>query len=117
MLMGCRLATALGRLHPDFGSEMQLKQERSAAKSHGTMRQFQPQESLFLRHYGGGPKWVPGNVVSYRVLAEDGQVHRCHVDQLRGRVCPASEEPPVSAGTLQGPACLWIPPKCYQDFE
>lgn len=110
MLMGRRLTTALDHLHPDFGAEMQEKQEKAVSKSQGTLRQFTEREAVHMRHYGGGPKWVPGAVVeatgplSYRVQTADGQVHRRHVDQLRERMFPAPDTAPVAAsGVLERP--------------
>lgn len=107
MLMGRRLTTALDRLHPDYGVEMLAKQEEAISKSQGSLRQFKEKEAVHMRHYGGGPKWVPGAVVeatgplSYKVQTADGQVHRRHVDQLRG-ASPAPEAPVAVGGVPEG---------------
>ncbi|XP_056135203.1 uncharacterized protein K02A2.6-like, partial [Lampris incognitus] len=55
-----RLTTAFDRLHPDYENEMHLKQEVSAEKLQGPNRCFRPQDTVYMRSYTGGPKWVPG---------------------------------------------------------
>ncbi|XP_060774421.1 uncharacterized protein K02A2.6-like [Neoarius graeffei] len=104
MLMNRCLTTALNRLHPDFEKDMHHKQEVVADRQRGSARSFQPQDNVYMRSYVGAHKWVTGVImdttgpVSYRVQTPDGQLHRRHVDQLRGRVpaCadPGSEESP-----------------------
>ncbi|KAL2086779.1 hypothetical protein ACEWY4_017838 [Coilia grayii] len=92
LLMGRRLITALDRLHPDFVGDSLQKQREAAAVGPKPVRQFEMRGPVFLRNFGEGPRWMPGEIVditgplSYKVRAEDGQVHRRHVDQLRGRL-------------------------------
>ncbi|KAJ8349133.1 hypothetical protein SKAU_G00277220 [Synaphobranchus kaupii] len=94
LLMNRRLTTALDRLHPDIVDEMHHKQELNAEKCQKTTRSFQPDETVYMRSYTGGHKWVPAVIVdatgpvSYRAKTSDGQVHRRHLDQLRGHVAP-----------------------------
>ncbi|KAJ8362213.1 hypothetical protein AAFF_G00388720 [Aldrovandia affinis] len=101
--MNRRLTTALDRLHPDYMSDMHHKQEVSCEEHHGPNRSFQEDDDVYMRSYTGGHKWIPGVIVSvtgpvsYKVQTPDGQLHRRHVDQLRGRLAlradTASTEP------------------------
>lgn len=95
LLMNRRLTTALDRLHPDHGGDMLRKQELSAEKCPGTVREFKPHDLVYLRSYTRDAKWIPGVIIevtgplSYKVRTSDGQVHRRHVDQLLDRVAPS----------------------------
>lgn len=107
MLMNRRLTTALDRLHPDYENDMHRKQEVIADKHKGSVRSFQPRETVYMRSYTGAHKWVPGVImdttgpVSYRVQTPDGQLHRRHVDQLRGRVQAGADQ--GSEGSEESP--------------
>ncbi|KHJ44543.1 hypothetical protein D918_05208 [Trichuris suis] len=50
MLMGRKLKTCLDRLHPDYVTEMQIKQDSQAPTS-GKERKFHPDEPVYIRHY------------------------------------------------------------------
>lgn len=91
LLMGRRLHTALDRLHPDLQTEMVDKQEKQALRGRQGVREFELQDTVFIRNYLAGPKWLPGVVteitgpVSYKVRTIDGRLWKRHVDQIRSR--------------------------------
>lgn len=74
---------------------MLRKQELSAEKCPGTVREFKPHDLVYLRSYTRDAKWIPGVIIEvtgpllYKVRTSDGQVHRRHVDQLLDRVAPS----------------------------
>lgn len=107
--MGRRLTTALDRLHPDSQDEVRTKQEKQSCDQDQAPRQFQPNDSVFARSYTGA-RWMPAVVeratgpVSYSVRAPDGQMHRRHVDQLRGRALEEAQG--ESSQLLSAGECL-----------
>lgn len=78
LLMNRRLTTALDHLHPDHGGDMLRKQELSAEKCPGTVREFKPHDLVYLRSYTRDANWVPGVIIevtgplSYKVRTSDG---------------------------------------------
>lgn len=109
LLMGRRVRTILDSLHPDLTEERRVKQEisyREGCEDRG-LRQFQENDSVLLRNYNPGPRWIPATVieatgpVSYQARTEDGQIKRCHVDQMLRR----NAEPPFPT-ILENPAIL-----------
>ena len=54
-------------------------------------RSFKEDETVYVRNFGPGQKWLPGTIVattgpvSYRVLLEDGRAWRRHQDHMRQR--------------------------------
>lgn len=67
LLMGRRLHTALDRLHPDLQTEMVDKQGKQALRGRQGVREFEPQDTVFIRNYLTGPKWLPGVVTEITV--------------------------------------------------
>ncbi|GFS18338.1 hypothetical protein ElyMa_006844700 [Elysia marginata] len=52
-------------------------------------REFSVNDNVYVRNYGRGEKWVPGDIVqstgpvSYKVKTNEGSVVRRHADQVR----------------------------------
>ncbi|XP_051545274.1 uncharacterized protein K02A2.6-like [Myxocyprinus asiaticus] len=102
LLMNQRLTTALDRLHPDHEGDMLCRQELNAEKCPGTVREFKPNDLVYMRSYTRDSKWMPGIIVdvtgplSYKVRTGDGHMHRRHVDQLLDRAAPSTNPPRLS---------------------
>lgn len=62
LLMNQRLTTASDCLHPDHEGDMIHKQELSAVKCPGTVREFRPSDLVYMRSYARDSKWTPGLV-------------------------------------------------------
>ena len=93
LLMGRKLKSPLDCLKPvveDRVTEKQNQQKASHDKK-AKPRQFSRDDQVLVRNHAQGPKWLPGVVVeesgplSYRVAVRDGQIVRCHQDQLLSR--------------------------------
>ncbi|XP_056589597.1 uncharacterized protein K02A2.6-like [Triplophysa dalaica] len=90
MLMGRKLRCTLDKIHPDFTSKMEGKQQvqKEHHDQHVRSRYFEVGDIVYTRNFGYGPKWVPGVIqditgpVSYKVALGNAQVVRRHVDQL-----------------------------------
>ena len=87
-------APHLDLLRPDVGIKVHAAQSRQKKQhdQHSRMRQVEVGDSVNVRNYSRGPKWVPGTVIqetdplSARLELEDGTVVRKHHDQVV--VCP-----------------------------
>ena len=77
-------------------------------------RSFKDNETVYVRNFGPGQKWLPGTIVattgpvSYRVLLEDGRVWRRHQDHMRQRwekqvSSPETESPVTPLITISDP--------------
>ncbi|KAG8200043.1 hypothetical protein JTE90_001901 [Oedothorax gibbosus] len=90
------VATGLSPANAMFGRPIRSRLDLLRPEDTGSLAQttsaprFQPQESVWCRNHGHGPKWVPGEVacplgnVMSKVLTPAGVVVR-HQDQLRRR--------------------------------
>ncbi|CAN8032994.1 unnamed protein product [Ixodes persulcatus] len=87
------------------------KQEKQALRGRQGVREFEPQDTVFIRNYLTGPKWLPGVVteitgpVSYKVRTIDGRFWKRHVDQIRSRQWSTylEEEPATELPQQQRP--------------
>ena len=94
LMWGQRLRSQLDLVLPDAEQRPQEAQDRQkrAHDSHSTDRQFQVNDTLYVRNYGVGPQWLSGCVVGlqglvmYRVRLNNDSVVIRHVDQLQRRV-------------------------------
>ncbi|KAJ8889255.1 hypothetical protein PR048_008753 [Dryococelus australis] len=99
LLMGHRLRICLDRVHPDLAEEMKQKQEYNRVPV-ASLR-FSPEDIVYTKNIGRGPKWVPAIIVevsgplSYKVIANDGVRMKRHVDQLmaNAKACPPPPPP------------------------
>ena len=110
LLLGRRPRTRLDLLKPHTAERVERKQQEQKARhdSRGRSRTFVVGDTVFVKNYGSGPRWLRGKVteksgpVSYHVLLEDGRDRRCHQDQLRSRLVgngpPEMSEVTVDAG-------------------
>ena len=91
LLLGCRPRSHLDLLHPGLISRVEHKQELQKQRydQHTTVRQFIPDETVFVRNFGEGDSWLPGIIVnapgprSYNVKLSDNRVVRRHADHIR----------------------------------
>ena len=66
--------------------------QKRAHDSHSADRQFRLNNTVYVRNYGVGQRWVPGCVVGllgsamYRIRLDNNNVVIRHIDQLRHRV-------------------------------
>ena len=95
LMWGQRLRSRLDLVLPDAEQrpqDAQGHQIKRAHDSHSTDRQFQVNDTVYVRNYGVGPQWLSGCVVGlqglvmYRVRLDNDYVVVRHVDQLRRRV-------------------------------
>ena len=74
-----------------------------------SMSSFHEDESVWIRNYRNGPKWVRGSIVEqtgpvlYRVKTDD-KVWRRHLEQLRGNCSTQSPHSELSDNAGQGTA-------------
>ena len=93
LLLGKRLRTRLDLLKPNTAKKVENKQMQQKIKHDriAKQRNFVVGRKVFVRNFGQGPKWLPGEVikssgpVSCIVQLVGGGVRRCHHDQLRHR--------------------------------
>ena len=83
-----KLRTRLDLLKPSVWRHVENKQnssvERSASRS---LRQFQKGDTVMVRNYGTGNKWLPGKISEVLgtrnyMVGTGGQLWKRHVDQL-----------------------------------
>jgi len=116
LLLGRCPRTCLDLLKPILADKVENKQFQQkvdhdcAARS----RSFKADETVYVRNFGPGQKWLPGMIVattgpvSYRVLLEDGHVWRRHQDHTRQRwekqvSSPETESPITPLVTISDP--------------
>ena len=93
---GRSLRSHLDLLRPDVATRVHLAQSRQKKQhdQHSRTRGVKLGESVSVRNYYQGSKWVPGTIIqepgppSVRVKLEDGMVVRRHRDQL---ISPTTE--------------------------
>ena len=91
LLLGRRPRSHLDLLHPDLTSRVEHKQklQKQRYDQHTTVRQFVPDDAVYVRNFGEGDTWLAGTIVnapgprSYNVKLSDGRVVRHHVDHIR----------------------------------
>ncbi|XP_044317462.1 uncharacterized protein K02A2.6-like [Drosophila rhopaloa] len=85
LLMNRHLKTYFDKLQPQ---EIRFDKDNSSTNS----KHFIPGDSVWVRNYATGPKWITGEIgvrtgpISYTVRLEDNRVIRRHQDQLRSRL-------------------------------
>lgn len=95
MLNGRKYRTALTLLHPDLDFSTELKTTREEDRRDVRKKHFEIGDNVLLRMYNMNVKWQRGVVTRnvapavYEVRAQDGTVHRRHVDQLHKTKPPA----------------------------
>lgn len=90
---GRSLRSHLDLLRPDVAARVHAAQSRQKIQhdQHSRMRQVEVGDSVNVRNYSRGPKWIPGTIIqetgplSARIELEDGTVVRRHHDQLVAR--------------------------------
>ena len=120
LLLGRQLRSALSLLHPASNAQRVVPEE----VTEGKCRKFALDDSVLVRNYGIGDKWVPAIVVSilgevnYKVLLSDGRIWHRDVDQMVRRHLYHENEDrptvePVGAGLpledLVVPASQYMP--------
>lgn len=86
LMMGRKLSQILDKIHP-YNDRSNVQREADARN----LRLMEEGESVFVRNYARGNKWLPGMVVevtgpvSYVVQLEGGHTVRRHIDQMRRR--------------------------------
>ena len=93
LLLGRNVKTRLDLIKPDVKREVDKKLLQSNSS---TLKSFDPNQSVWVRNYRRGPKWVQGTVIEqagpvlYRVKVNDLTWKR-HVEQLRdGNLGPSA---------------------------
>ncbi|KFD49780.1 hypothetical protein M513_09375 [Trichuris suis] len=101
MLMSRRPRSLLDNLHPDSmhaRHSRQDHQERCAASAEQT-RRFTAGDSVYMRSYKEGEKWIPASITgvtgprSYTLRTSGGVNERRHIDQIRGRSLETNGDP------------------------
>lgn len=117
LMLGRPLRTKLDSLRPDRENKVRKAQLKQLDNVVGVNRDLQPGDDIWLRHYQGNDRWLPGQVkqrlstTDYRVLDGLGRESHRHIDQLRRRsgslFCPstdpeASQSPGPAVGQAHG---------------
>ncbi|RXN21174.1 putative protein K02A2.6-like protein [Labeo rohita] len=93
MLMSWRLRSPFDLLLPDVKTKI-LKKQQKQNEGHDKsckLRSFEVGDSVYVRNYSGGPKWIPAVVksctgpLSYKTALGQGQTMKRYVDQIRTR--------------------------------
>ena len=112
LLCGRKIKTHLDLVHPTVQSSVsqhQCKQKLNYDRT-SSEREFGIYDSVYVRNYGKGERWIPGQIVestgpvSYKVRANDGLLMRRHADQIRVTCAQEYEsDTPLSSGTSDIP--------------
>ena len=98
LFLGREVRKKIDLITPNIRDSMISKQSEQSV-CNGNVRKFltfSVEDSVWVRNYAQGEKWVPGKVVTcdgtryYSVLVGD-TIHRKHVDQLRENICEVSD--------------------------
>ena len=89
--MGRQLRSQLSLLRPNVMARVQSKQDRQklAYDQHAKRRSFSPDDSVLVRNFASGPKWLPGTITEtqgpliFIVRLQDGHTVRRHIDHIR----------------------------------
>ena len=99
-------------IKPHTAEKVESRQQQQKVRHDNTAkpRDFQLNDSVFVKNYGRGQRWLPGKIikvtgpVSFLVKLANGRYQGCHQDQLRHSavvVDPTVETPePNSADVL-----------------
>ena len=102
LLLGRQPRTRLALLRPNIASHVEDKQsqQKNTHDKKARARYFNIGDSVLVRNFGSGQKWVIGTViqitgpVSYMVRLKDYTIHRRHHDEVR--IFRGSEDTDVS---------------------
>ena len=102
LMIGRRPRSHLDLMHPMLESRVMANQSCQKANhdQHARARQFAEGDTVYVRNFASGPKWLPGVVtatrgpLSYHVTLQDNRVIRRHVDHIRERTDSSTIEPP-----------------------
>ena len=111
LLLGRRPRSHLDLLHPDLTSCVEHKQklQKQRYDQHTTVRQFVPDDAVYVRNFGEGDTWLAGTIVnapgprSYNVKLSDDRVVRRHADHICFRCLPDQISDTSSDGTIPFP--------------
>ncbi|RXN04191.1 putative protein K02A2.6-like protein [Labeo rohita] len=97
MLMGQKPKSCLDLLRPNVEEKVRVQQGKQKAwhDRHAREQSFQERETVFVRNFARGQRWLPGAIVKKCgprscVVRLDGRDVRRHQDHLRS--CPAKEQ-------------------------
>ena len=100
LLMGRQLRSHLSLLHPDLTIRDRVTNRQQNQKdnhdSHARKRHFTIGDTVFVRDFPTGKKWLPGTVtqvrgpLSFLVTLDDGHVMRRHIDHIQQRSLSAT---------------------------
>ena len=90
LLMGRRLHTRLGLLKPNIRDHVDGKQikQKEAHDVSARVRRFSVGDTVFVHTFGQGERLLKGKIVevmgpvSYHVQTDEGNICRCHQDQI-----------------------------------
>lgn len=91
------------------------KQKKQTAAAGGTRRDFEEGDSVWVRNYAGGRKWVGGTIReklgsrNYVVTRENGPPTKRHVDQVKNRWANAVAFPSGNEGNSAAQSSLGVP--------
>ena len=89
--------------------EHKQKLQKQRYDQHTTVRQFVPDDAVYVRNFGEGDTWLAGTIVnafgpcSYNVKLSDDRVVRRHADHIRFRCLPDQIFDTTSDGTIPFP--------------
>ena len=94
LMFSRRLRSPLDNIRPSLERKTNCNQERQrkAHDSHARNREFGLGDRVYVKNYGSGNPWLPGEVTSklgstmYVVCLDDGRSVRKHADQMRSRI-------------------------------
>ena len=116
-------------MRPDVAVKVHAAQSRQKIQhdQHSRMRQVEVGDSVNVRNYCRGPKWIPGTIIeetgplSARIELGDGTVVRRHHDQLVARptesfnpgvdleiIVPDVNDPIVAHGDREPPSATMV---------
>ncbi|XP_046373937.2 uncharacterized protein K02A2.6-like [Haliotis rufescens] len=97
LFLGRRLRSRLDLMFPNLASKVKKNQRKLVDQSALTKcRAFQVNDSVWVKNFASGPKWISGQVdsvtgpLSYIIKLTDGRLVRRHVDHVRRRMSLSS---------------------------
>lgn len=92
LMLGRHLRTKLDALKPDREVRVRNAQKRQQDAGPSAERELITGDSVWLRQYSGGDRWLPGKVIErlgttdYKVMEDSGRESHRHIDQIRHRL-------------------------------
>ena len=117
LMFGRKLQSPLDNIRPSLERKVYQYQERQKARhdSHARGREFEPGDTVYVRNYAAGNRWLPGKVVKklgltmYAVLLEEGRSVRKYTDQMRSRIVNKSQTDSSSEKPSDDPIEMRVP--------